>query len=251
MWRRPSSCSRAAYSASIIRASAWQAWPFSFYGIAAFFALRAAATSALRAPRMRLAATGLALLVLSAAWHTRALATIEYARATARRSHMEWLVMLPERRIEFAERPAYLGIMNSMIEQGTDPDHTPACPLPRMGRAHHRSTMMSATHQLVRRRRMLASMMAGPALVAALGVCAVEAWRVLQPKSALFAAPFVFSLADAIERNDVDQAYAFIRAGQDPNAADRGASPRSQRGSTPSSSPPSSGRSPCNAGKCC
>lgn len=77
--------------------------------------------------------------------------------------------------------------------------------------------MMSATHQLVRRRRVLASMMAGPALVAALGVCAVEGWRMLQPKSALFADPFVFSLADAIERNDVDQAYAFIRAGQDPN----------------------------------
>ena len=34
---------------------------------------------------------------------------------------MEWLVMLPERRLEFAERPAYLGIMNSMIDQGTDP----------------------------------------------------------------------------------------------------------------------------------
>ena len=77
--------------------------------------------------------------------------------------------------------------------------------------------MMSATHQLVRRRRVLASMMAGPALVAALGVCAVEGWRMVQPKSALFADPFVFSLADAIERNDVDQAYAFIRAGQDPN----------------------------------
>jgi hypothetical protein len=91
-----------------------------FYGIAAYFALRAAAASALQAPRMRFAVTGLALLVLSAAWHTRALATIEYARATARRSHMEWLVMLPERRLEFAERPAYLGIMNSMIDQGTD-----------------------------------------------------------------------------------------------------------------------------------
>ena len=39
----------------------------------------------------------------------------------------------------------------------------------------------------------------------------------LQPQAALFAAPFVFSFADAIERNDVDQAYAFIRAGQDPN----------------------------------
>jgi hypothetical protein len=60
-------------------------------------------------------------------------------------------------------------------------------------------------------------MMAAPALFAALGVCAVEGWRVLQPQAALFAAPFVFSLADAIERNDVDQAYAFIRAGQDPN----------------------------------
>ena len=60
-------------------------------------------------------------------------------------------------------------------------------------------------------------MMVGPALVAALGVCVVEGRRVLQPQSALFAAPFVFSLADAIERNDVDQAYAFIRAGQDPN----------------------------------
>lgn len=76
---------------------------------------------------------------------------------------------------------------------------------------------MSAPHQLVRRHRLLASMMAGPALLAALGVCAVEGRRVLQPQAALFAAPFVFSLADAIERNDVDQAYAFIRAGQDPN----------------------------------
>jgi len=37
-------------------------------------------------------------------------------------------------------------------------------------------------------------MMAGPALLAALGVCAVEGRRVLQPQAALFAAPFVFSL---------------------------------------------------------
>ena len=76
---------------------------------------------------------------------------------------------------------------------------------------------MSAAPQLVRRHRLLASMMAGPALLAALGVCAVEGRRMLQPQAALFAAPFVFSLADAIERNDPDQAYAFIRAGQDPN----------------------------------
>jgi len=92
-----------------------------FYGIAAFFALRAAAARALEAKRMRFAVTGLALLVLSAAWQTRVLATVEYVRATAWRSHMEWLVMLPDRRLEFAERPAYLGIMNAMIEQGTEP----------------------------------------------------------------------------------------------------------------------------------
>jgi hypothetical protein len=29
--------------------------------------------------------------------------------------------MLPDRRLEFGERPAYLGIMNAMIEQGTEP----------------------------------------------------------------------------------------------------------------------------------
>jgi len=70
---------------------------------------------------------------------------------------------------------------------------------------------------LARRQRVLASMIAMPALLTAFGICAVESWKVLQPESALFAAPFVYSLADAIERNEVDQAYAFIRAGQDPS----------------------------------
>lgn len=91
-----------------------------FYGITAFFALRAAAMRALEASQMRLAGAGLVLMVLGAVWQTRALATIEYVRATAWRNHMEWLVMLPDRRLEFAERPAYLRIMESMIEQGTD-----------------------------------------------------------------------------------------------------------------------------------
>jgi hypothetical protein len=68
-----------------------------------------------------------------------------------------------------------------------------------------------------RRRRLLAAAMAAPAVVTALGMSAVESWRLLQPQSALFAAPFVYSLADAIEQNDVEHAYAFLRAGQDPN----------------------------------
>jgi hypothetical protein len=97
-----------------------------FYALAAFYAVRAAAFRALTASPGRFAAAAVGMLILAAAWQTRALATIEYARATAWRNHMEWLVMLPERRAEFAERPAYLGIMDSMIEQGT----APAAPRP-------------------------------------------------------------------------------------------------------------------------
>lgn len=92
-----------------------------FYAVAAFFALRAAASRAVEASPGRFTAAALAVFVLAVAWQTRAIATIEYVRATAWRNHMEWLVMLPERRVEFAERPAYLRIMDSMIEQGTDP----------------------------------------------------------------------------------------------------------------------------------
>ena len=92
-----------------------------FYALAASYALRAAAARMLEASPRRFAAAAVGMLIIATAWQTRALATIEYARATALRNHREWLVMLPERRAEFAERPAYLGIMDSMIEQGTDP----------------------------------------------------------------------------------------------------------------------------------
>ena len=60
-------------------------------------------------------------------------------------------------------------------------------------------------------------MMMAPAILTAVAVSAVEVWRLLRPRSELFAAPFVYSLAEAIERHEIDQAYAFIRAGQDPN----------------------------------
>lgn len=92
-----------------------------FYAIAAFFALRVAAARTLAAPRLRFVIVSLALLLLAAAWHTRAVATIEYARAKAWRNQLEWLVMLPERRMDFAHRATYLHIMQTMIQQGTDP----------------------------------------------------------------------------------------------------------------------------------
>ena len=59
--------------------------------------------------------------------------------------------------------------------------------------------------------------MAAPTIMAALGVSALEAWRVYQPRSPLFVTPLVRSLADAIAIDDALGAYEFIRAGQDPN----------------------------------
>ena len=56
-----------------------------------------------------------------------------------------------------------------------------------------------------------------PTLLIAAGVCGVEAMRVARPTDPLFATPFAYSLADAIEHDDVQRAYAFIQAGQDPN----------------------------------
>jgi len=90
-----------------------------FYALAAFYAIRAAAERMLVAPRARYVVGVVALVLLAAAWQTRAIATIEIARIFALRNQTEWLVRLPERRREFAERPVYLDIMQRMIEQGT------------------------------------------------------------------------------------------------------------------------------------
>jgi hypothetical protein len=68
------------------------------------------------------------------------------------------------------------------------------------------------------RRTVLALGVGVPAVIAALAIVAVEGWRLQRPQSPLFATPFVYSLAEAIERNDIARAYGFIRAGQDANA---------------------------------
>ena len=93
-----------------------------FYALAAFHALRAAAERAAAAPRVPCAVAGVTLFLLAAGWQLRAVGTVERARLTASRNHTEWLVLLPERRMEFAERPTYLRIMEAMIAQGTAPD---------------------------------------------------------------------------------------------------------------------------------
>lgn len=71
--------------------------------------------------------------------------------------------------------------------------------------------------RLSRRQRRLTALVAAPAVAIALGLCVVEAWRAVRPRSPLFAAPFAYSLAEAIETGNVPHAYQYIRAGQDPN----------------------------------
>jgi len=102
-----------------------------FYALAAYFAVRAAASRAASARGLRSAVAAVALVLLGGAWFTRAVATTEYVRMTARQNERQWLVMLPERRAEFADRPVYLRIMESLVEQGTAADaariaHDPA-----------------------------------------------------------------------------------------------------------------------------
>jgi hypothetical protein len=92
-----------------------------FYALSAFFAVRAAAARALTARRPQFVLATAGLVLLAVAWQTRAASTIEIARIFSARNSTEWLVLLPDRRTEFAERPVYLGIMQSMIEQGTEP----------------------------------------------------------------------------------------------------------------------------------
>lgn len=67
------------------------------------------------------------------------------------------------------------------------------------------------------RRRWVTALLAAPAVAAALGLCGIEAWRMLHPRSPLFAPPFAYSLADAIATGNVLHGYEYIRAGQDPN----------------------------------
>jgi hypothetical protein len=101
-----------------------------FYALAAFHALRAFARQVSGRARGRLAAA-VALMLLAAAWQVRVIGTIEFARETAERNRREWLVDLRQRRIDFADRLVYTGIMSSLLEQGTAPLAVRPTPYPR------------------------------------------------------------------------------------------------------------------------
>ena len=78
-------------------------------------------------------------------------------------------------------------------------------------------TPISSLRQLGRRRHLLAVLIAAPTIMTALGLSALDVWRFHRPTSPLFVTPVADSLADAIASDDVQRAYEFIRAGQDPN----------------------------------
>ena len=59
--------------------------------------------------------------------------------------------------------------------------------------------------------------MTAPAVLVAMAIAGVELWRAEHPGSPLFATPVAYSLAEAIQRDDVRRAYEFIRGGQNPN----------------------------------
>lgn len=95
-----------------------------FYALAAYAALRWAALGvvrygARRAHPVLLPAAAIGLLVLAGLWQLRALDTIEFVRGRALGNQREWMTDLPRRRVEFADRPEYLGIMERLVEQGT------------------------------------------------------------------------------------------------------------------------------------
>ena len=78
-------------------------------------------------------------------------------------------------------------------------------------------TRPRSSPEIDHRTHLLALLLVVPAIVTALGVTGLEAWRWISPHSALFVSPAAASLANAIAANDARAAYEFIRGGQDPN----------------------------------
>ena len=96
-----------------------------FYALASYAAIRALAEHASRAEgltarRVTVAASLLAVMALT--WHVRAVGTLEWNRRMSESNYVRWLTQLEDRRLRFAGRDVYLGIMSHMAPQATAPD---------------------------------------------------------------------------------------------------------------------------------
>ena len=92
-----------------------------FYAMAAYFAMRAAGRLAVLARPGRMAGACAALVLLAGAWQIRAIGTLEDVRVRSESTQREWLTDLQWRRVERADRPTYLRILNALVDQGLDP----------------------------------------------------------------------------------------------------------------------------------
>jgi len=95
-----------------------------FCALAAYPTLRAVMARARTASPPRRVAYAVALVVLAIAWPVRALGTVEDVRSRAARNHREWITDLQERRVDFADYPAYVQVLNAMAAQGLRPAST-------------------------------------------------------------------------------------------------------------------------------
>ena len=95
------------------------------------YAVRTAAERLVHASPAVVVSMGVALLLLAGAWQLRTIGTVEHARLTAFKDRREWITNLQRRRTEFANRAAYLRILNAMVDQGITPSVPRPTPLPR------------------------------------------------------------------------------------------------------------------------
>lgn len=102
-----------------------------FYALAAYYAVGAAAERLVHASPAVAVSIGVALLLLAGGWQLRTIGTVEHARLTAFKDRREWITNLQRRRTEFANRAAYLRILNAMVDQGITPSVPRPTPLPR------------------------------------------------------------------------------------------------------------------------
>ena len=95
-----------------------------FYALAAYEALRHLSDWVLATwpARRRRAAIAALVAVISLGWHIRAVGTLEWTRRMAEANYAGWITQVPPRRVRFADRPVYLGIMSRMTAQGTASD---------------------------------------------------------------------------------------------------------------------------------
>jgi hypothetical protein len=130
---RPWSVETRAFAAFVVTLAASGALGFSyardrlggmaavFYALAAYFAMRAAARQALLAGPRRMVAVSVCLALLAGAWQIRAVGTLEDVRMQSEKTQREWLTDLQRRRVERADRVAYLRILEALAEQGLSP----------------------------------------------------------------------------------------------------------------------------------